>query len=99
MRRGEAPTPEKAVAAPWEGAAFARNNPWRDMSMRALRRQYHDALLKFLADQPAPWRVSGAFIWSMGSWDPINEREPEFADSEIVDAVERHNRAVQGLED
>ena len=99
LRRGEMPNPSKAVAAPWEGTASPQNNPWRDESMQALRRQYHNELLKFLSDQPAPWRVSAAFLWSMGSWDPINEQQPEFAEAEIVAAVEKHNRAVQVLEE
>jgi hypothetical protein len=62
--------------------------------MRSLRREYHTALLDFLNEQPARWRVEAAFLWSMGSWDPIGLRDPEFADPEIAAAVERHNRRV-----
>ena len=64
--------------------------------MQDLRRQYHDALLRLLAEQPARWRVSAAFLWSMGSWDPIGLRRSDFADRQIMDAVEKHNRAVMG---
>src|SRR5262249_40892932 len=67
LRRGESPTVSKAVESPWEGTAFPWNNPWRDESMQKLRRQYYDALLQFLASQPARYRVSAAFGWSMGS--------------------------------
>ena len=65
LRSDEEPNLTKAVAAPWEGTAFPRNNPWRDESMRSLRRQYHAALLQFLAQQPA----RGAFrLRSSGAW-------------------------------
>lgn len=94
LRGGEKPDLSKAVAAPWEGTAFSRNNPWRDESMRSLRREYHAALLQFLAQQPARWRVSAGFLWSMGSWDPIGLKQPEFADPEIIAAIEKHNRSV-----
>lgn len=94
LKTGEEPNPTKAVQAPWEGTAYPRNNPWRQESMQSLRRQYHDALLEFLAKQPAPWHVSAAFFWSMGSWDPIGLRQPEFADPEIKAEIEKHNRSV-----
>jgi hypothetical protein len=86
--------PAQAVQAPWEGTANPRENPWSQEPMRKLRRQYHQALLEFLADQPAKWRVSGAFFWSMGSWDPLGHGQPQFADSGIVAAIEEHNRRV-----
>jgi hypothetical protein len=88
--------PAEAVLTPWEGSSNPRENPWRDEAMRDLRRQYHRALLDFLAQQPAPWRVTAAFFWSMGSWDPHGTRNPEFADGEIIEAIERHNRAAGG---
>jgi hypothetical protein len=94
LRNDENPDLTKAVAAPWEGTASTRNNPWRDESLRLLRRQYHRALLQFLETQPAQWRVSAAFVWSMGSWDPVGLRQPEFADPEIIAAIEKHNRKV-----
>jgi hypothetical protein len=94
LRRGESPTVTKAVESPWEGTASPQNNPWRDESLRKLRQQYYDALLRFLAAQPARYRVSAAFGWSMGSWDPIGFRGPEFADAEITAAIGKHNRSV-----
>jgi hypothetical protein len=86
--------PEKAVAAPWEGTAFARNNPWSQKPMQQLRREFHTALLDFLDRQPAPWPVTGAFLWSMGSWDPLGHGDPAFADPQISQAIEQHNRRV-----
>src|SRR5688572_20397053 len=86
--------PEKAVQSPWEGTANPRNNPWKHPPMQKLRRQYHDALIHFLAEQPAPWKVSGAFFWSMGSWDPLGHGSAEFADPDIMASIEKHNRSV-----
>ena len=86
--------PDKAVQTPWEGTANPRSNPWKQPPMQKLRRQYHDALIHFLAEQPAPWRVSGAFFWSMGSWDPVGHGSAEFADPDIMAAIEKHNRSV-----
>jgi mannan endo-1,4-beta-mannosidase len=94
LRNDEQPDPAKAVQAPWEGTASPRNNPWHGESMQSLRRQYHAALLEFLSKQPAPWRVSAAFLWSMGSWDPIGVRQTEFSDPGIIAAIKKHNRAA-----
>ena len=87
--------PAKAVQTPWEGTAETDKNPWKDPQMRKLRRQFHDSLLQFLTEQPARWQVECAFVWSMGSWDPVGARDPEFADAEIKAAIERHNRVTQ----
>lgn len=94
LRRGEKPTVANAVESPWEGTAFPRNNPWLDEALQRLRRQYYDALLQFLAVQPSRYRVSAAFGWSMGSWDPIGFGQPEFADSDIIAAIGKHNQRV-----
>jgi hypothetical protein len=91
---GTDPKPAEAVATPWEGTAIPQDNPWQHASMRELRRQYHSALLRFLADQPAPWQVDAVFVWSMGSWDPIGLKQPEFADPEIIAEIQRHNRSI-----
>jgi mannan endo-1,4-beta-mannosidase len=85
---------EQALQAPWEGTADLRNNPWADESMRDLRRQYHQALIELLTTQPADWKVTAAFFWSMGSWDPWGHGESGFADPAIQKAIEDHNRAV-----
>jgi mannan endo-1,4-beta-mannosidase len=96
LNRGAEPDVAKAVQAPWDGTADSRNNPWRNQSMQSLRRQYHAALCQFLLEQPARWRVTAAFFWSMGSWDPIGLRQPEFRDPAITTDVEKHNRMVSG---
>jgi hypothetical protein len=86
--------PAKAVETPWSGSGNPRVNPWRSVAMQQLRRDYHAALLQFLAKQPARWHVSAAFVWSTGSWDPLGMRHPEFADSEIIREIERHNQSL-----
>jgi hypothetical protein len=88
----ESPDPAKAVLTPWEGSGLPWRNPWRTDAMRDLRQQYHRALLEFLETQPAPWQVSAAFFWSMGSWDPQGMRHPEFADPDILADIGAHNR-------
>jgi hypothetical protein len=93
-RRDRAPTPARAAQTPWGGTGDPRHNPWRDPALQALRRRYHDALLEFLARQPAPWRVSAAFFWSSGSWDPQGMRDAEFADPRIIESIQRHNAAI-----
>jgi hypothetical protein len=62
--------------------------------MQQLRREFHSALLEFLEQQPAKWPVTGAYLWSMGSWDPLGHGEPKFADPQIMEQIEKHNRAV-----
>jgi hypothetical protein len=91
-----APTTEsaKAVQTPWEGTSEPTKNPWRQPAMQKLRRQYHAALLDFLSRQPAPHRVTAAFFWSMGSWDPQGSSNGEFADPQIIEAIQRHNRVA-----
>jgi hypothetical protein len=89
-----APSPAKAVESPWAGSGNPRVNPWATEAMRELRREYHRALLEFLATQPAKWNVSAAFFWSTGSWDPQGMRHQLFADAEIVAAVNQHNQSV-----
>jgi hypothetical protein len=87
--------PSLAVQSPWAGSGNPRVNPWRDPDMQILRRQYHRALLQFLEQQPARWRVSAAFFWSTGSWDPQGMRHPLFADPEIVAEIRSHNERIQ----
>ncbi len=85
---------DQMLQAPWEGTAVVGKNPWVDESKRDLRRQYHQALIEFLTTQPADWKVTAAFFWSMGSWDPWGHGDPAFGDSEIQKAIKDHNRAA-----
>lgn len=87
--------PALAVQSPWAGSGWPGVNPWKSPAMQELRRQYHRALLEFLAEQPARWRVSAAFFWSTGSWDPQGMRHPEFADPEIVREIDAHNWQIR----
>ncbi|MFO0788165.1 MAG: cellulase family glycosylhydrolase [Pirellulales bacterium] len=93
--RDETVTPEKAAEMPWDGSGSPRSNPWQTAAMKKLRQQYHEALLEFLAKQPANWPVTAAFFWSTGSWDPWGHSHPIFADDTITQTIERHNRSVR----
>jgi hypothetical protein len=86
--------PSQAVKSPWAGSGNPRVNPWRDPDMQTLRRQYHRTLLEFLEQQPGRWRVSAAFFWSTGSWDPQGTGHPLFADPEISQEIQAHNGRV-----
>jgi hypothetical protein len=88
---GIARTPEEAARSPWSGTSNPRKNPWVTEPMRAFRRAYHRALLEFLRTQPAPWRVTAAFLWDTGSWDPYGFDDAAFADPVIVEMIRHHN--------
>jgi hypothetical protein len=88
---GIARTPEEAARSPWSGTSDPRQNPWTTEPMREYRRAYHRALLEFLRTQPAPWRVTAAFLWNTGSWDPYGFEDAAFADPEIVEMIRRYN--------
>lgn len=78
-----ATTPEEAAQTPWQGSDRSRRNPWKKPELRALRVAYHRALLDFLAHQPAAPRVTAAYLWSEGSWDPLGTIDEGFEDEEI----------------
>lgn len=86
---------KSAAAKPWEGAGLPQHSPWKDPAMKALRVQYHQNLFDFLTVQPSRYRVTSAFLWSSGSWDPWGRGFPEFADPTIAVAIERHNRGLE----
>lgn len=85
--RRVATTPREAARTPWEGFGPRQPNPWNDPSLRKLRREYHDALLKFLASQSKRPRVSSAYLWSEGSWDPIGTLDAGFEDGAILQQI------------
>lgn len=91
---GHRADPASAAAKPWEGGATARRSPWELEPMTQLRRDYHAALLDFLRTQPGPRRVSAAYFWSQGPWDPQGIDQPRFADEAIIEAIREHNEAV-----
>ncbi len=86
--------PQQAARTLWKGTNNPQQSPWRDQGMRQFRREYHEALLKFLREQPARWPVDVAFLWSDGSWDPQGIAGPSFTDDVIIDRVKQHNAQV-----
>ena len=65
--------------------------------LRELRRQYHAALLEFLASPSGPQPVTAAFLWSHSSWDPMNRESSANFDPSIFEAIRRHNARVYAL--
>lgn len=89
-----AATPAEAAKMPWEGSDNPRANPWRSETMRKFRVDFHRALLGFLACQPEQNPVTEAFLWSEGSWDPMDMVDTGFADEEIIALIRKHNDKV-----
>ncbi len=84
-------SPVVAAKTPWEGSDNIRKNPWKNLEMRSFRLEFHRALLDFLNHQPTAHRVVKAFLWSEGSWDPMDIAEIGFADAEIISLIQQHN--------
>ncbi len=91
---GLAKTPAEAAVAPWEGSDDPNQNPWKPAAMQKFRVEFHQALLNFLAHQPTANRVTKAFLWSEGSWDPMGIIDQHFADEQIIKMIREHNDAV-----
>ena len=82
----------RAVAAtPYAGPRYGAASPWKVPELRELRRQYHAALLAFLARPTGPQPVTAAFLWSHATWDPLNQASPDNFDETIFEAIRRHN--------
>ncbi len=87
-------SPSIASKTPWQGSDRISRNPWKSTEMRNLRVEYHRALLEFLKKQPVKNPVTSAFLWSEGSWDPMDISESGFFDEEIVALIQRHNSDI-----
>ena len=92
---GHGTAPETAAAKPWEGTGDPGINPWLTVKMVNFRRDYHRALMEFLQKQQGPRRVSAAYFWSEGSWEPQGMDNPAFADPILIERIRRHNLAIQ----
>ncbi|MCA9231080.1 MAG: cellulase family glycosylhydrolase [Planctomycetales bacterium] len=92
-----ASSPEQAALTPWEGSDRLARNPWKSEAMRRFRLQYHQALLDFLQHQPESHRVTKAFLWSEGSWDPMDVTQAGFADEAIIALIQKHNAMQDDL--
>ena len=66
--------------------------------MQQLRIDYHRALLDFLREQSGPNRVEHAYLWSEGSWDPMDIQQSGFGDPEIIAMIQEHNRLLKNCE-
>ncbi|MEM9354313.1 MAG: cellulase family glycosylhydrolase [Planctomycetota bacterium] len=90
-----AASPAEAARTPWQGSDNPDENPWTDPAMRAFRVTYHRALLEFLSNQDGLNPVTDAFLWSEGSWDPLDTTDRGFVDEEIQQMIQEHNRSVR----
>jgi hypothetical protein len=88
-------SPEEAIKTPWLGTTAAEWSPWSNEELRALRRQYHAALLEFLRDPPPGIVMQGAYLWTEGSWDPLDLIDRGFLDADLVRQIRTHNAAVR----
>jgi hypothetical protein len=80
--------------APFLGTSDKQKNPWVKPEFIAYRRAYHVALCDFLRTQPARRAISSATLWNYGSWDPCGVESADFADPEILKALQDHNAAA-----
>lgn len=92
--QGLAKSPAEAAHTPWEGSDNPRKNPWASQRMRQFRLDYFAALLDYLANPPETNPITDAYLWSEGSWDPLDTTSQGFADPEIIRMIQQHNRAV-----
>ena len=92
--KGLAKTPLEASKTPWNGSDQPRRNPWQSAEMQQFRRKFHAALLEFLVNPTPTNPVTEAFLWSEGSWDPMDIINEGFADPEIIEMIQNHNRTV-----
>ena len=52
------------------------------------------ALLEFLTQPASTNPVTEAFLWSEGSWDPMDIADQGFADQEIIKMIHEHNESL-----
>jgi hypothetical protein len=90
-----ASSPAEAAKTPWLGATSPKRNPWKPPAMEAFRREYFRALLAYLDRPEGDVQMRGAFLWSEGSWDPLDVVDHGFFDAEIAAKIMAHNRRVE----
>ena len=79
---------------PW----FNPSNASKPTIMQEYRRRYHAAALKVLAQGGLRYPTSGAFLWSIVSWDvqgihpASSSRNGSFADPVIIEMIKQHNK-------
>ncbi|QDS99181.1 cellulase family glycosylhydrolase [Adhaeretor mobilis] len=91
---GLASTSAEAARTPWHGSDEPQKNPWASEAMSRFRVEFHQALLEFLAHPTATNPITEAFLWSEGSWDPMDITDKGFADQQIIELIQQHNNAL-----
>ncbi|WP_145293922.1 hypothetical protein [Planctopirus ephydatiae] len=85
---------EHIARTPWAMTTKISENPWTNSEYTAYRRQVHDAFLRFLADQKSPWKIPVAYLWAMGSCDPVGIENLGFEDPEVARIIRAHNQKI-----
>ena len=93
---------EDAADAPYLGTKLLGENPLADSrpDLVAAHRAYWAALRGYLSgdadgDLAGLPRATRAHIWSMGSWDPLGWRDPDFRDGTIAAETAAYNAAAE----
>jgi hypothetical protein len=80
----------------------AATDPWRNLGARAYAKKYHQAALALLADGGQRFRVDGAYLWSLVSWDvegihpASSSSEGSYAQPEVAALIRAHNAKNSG---
>lgn len=93
--KGRDSKPQETAHEPWTGTDDPEKNPWESPEMRRLRIEYHLALLEFLSKPSRQNPVTEAFLWSEGSWDPMDMNDRGFSDQAIIELIQMHNEKVK----
>lgn len=86
---------EAAARTPFVGTNNPEENPWVAPAMVELRRQTYAAFCDYLARPMTRYPVRAAYSWSYGSWDVQGLTNPSFADEQIIQRLQEHNRAAR----
>eukprot|EP00775_Hariotina_reticulata_P003580 gene3580-3846_t len=104
LKYGMLPAPDLATVSRypfsgnWPVDGYSKEvDPWQREDFAKYRRSFYKAALELLARKAGQFRVDGAFVWSVGSFDifgvhPIStSSRGTFADKSIIEIVKRNN--------
>ena len=98
-------TREEAGRFSWLGSTTtftAAGNPWRSEAVRGYARDWWGAALRLLKRGGLRYRVDGAFLWNVVSWDvqgihpASTSGEGSFRDDVIAGWIRQHNAEARG---
>lgn len=91
-------------AGNWPEQGYTKTlDPWLNPGFRSYRRQFYKAFVEFMRrGKGQQYRVDGAFVWSVGSFDvfgvhPVSSSsQGTSADPEIIKVINQLNMQVNG---